>query len=321
MNNINYLPPPTRATNTRRTPTPATMDSPVDLTDLVAAPQESAVVASFLEFMSTRGKGKGCMLSTADIHRLTGKPRLDLHDHDIYVMGKTKQNETLWTKLRIESNTTAENKINGKMGVRFLEGYGLEKHGSSELAILFSEGIRQKTTQDSVGFKQRSAFYLGGSFYRLLHVEHLCNVNVMPANLQAKFQSSTSIKKAQMYSMQRARKREWAHISRERSRKDQRKKILRMMIPYWMNCPDFYESFLKDVSSACEMARVALGPVDPSDVVPAVNVKETVDLYERTKRARSGQHSTGATLSGPGGAGQVAAMSKSTGGRTDRVVW
>lgn len=228
--------------------------------DLAAFPTKKALVEEFLEFMSTRGKGKGRMLSTEDMQKLVGKPRLELHKHDIYVMGRTAKNEALWSIIRIECNTTAENKIQGKLGVRFLDGYGKRKAGSDALRVTFAEGIRRYTTDDSVGFKHRSAFYLGGKFYRLMHVEHLCNIDVMGAADQLKYQSTSSIKKAQSYSMQRAKKREWAHISRDRCREDQRKKILKMMIPYWNNSADFYSTFMNDIASACEGARLSLGP-------------------------------------------------------------
>eukprot|EP00752_Nemacystus_decipiens_P004386 g4009.t1 len=175
--------------------------------DDVADLPKSAIVESFIEFMSTRGKGKGRVISSEDMQNLVGKPRLDLHEHDIYVMGRTADNGVLWSIIRIECNTTAENKIQGKLGVRFLDGYGKQRAGSDALKVTFAEGIRRYTTDDSVGFKHRSAFYLGGKFYRLTHVEHLCNIDVMSAADQRKFQSTTSIKKAQSYSMHRAKKR------------------------------------------------------------------------------------------------------------------
>lgn len=249
--------------------------------DLPTDTDERGVVGAFIAFMSTRGKGKGSLLSIEDVTALTGKPRLDLHEHDIYVMGRTKQNEPLWSKIRIESNTTAENKIQGKLGVRFLSGYGRSEAGTDELLVTFPEGIRLKTTQDSVGFKHRSAFYLRGKFYRLLHVEHLCNINVMPENLQRKYQSNMSIKKAQLYSMRRARKREWAHVSRDHAKKDQQKRILKMMIPYWTNCPDFYVTFLADVASACEEARQTLGPVEPAGAAAAPACGDAVDILRK----------------------------------------
>ena len=228
--------------------------------DLPECPAKKALVQEFIEFMSTRGKGKGRMLSTEDMQKLVGKRRLELHEHEIYVMGRTAKNEALWSIIRIECNTTAENKIQGKLGVRFLDGYGKRKAGSDALRVTFAEGIRRYTTDDSVGFKHRSAFYLSGRFYRLMHVEHLCNIDVMGAADQLKYQSTSSIKKAQSYSMQRAKKREWAHISRDRCREDQRKKILKMMIPYWNNSADFYSTFMNDIASACEGARLSLGP-------------------------------------------------------------
>lgn len=230
--------------------------------NLPADAERRATVSSFIDFMSTRGKGKGRMLSTDDMQDLVGKPRLDLHDHDLYVMGRTVSNEPLWSILRINSNTTAENKIQGKLAVRFLHGYGREKAGSDELRVTFAEGIRRFTTADSVGFKHRSAFFLRGKFYRLMHVEHLCNINVMSSSNQLRFQSITSIKKAQSYSMQRAMKRGWAHMSRERCKEDQKKKILKMMIPYWTNSAEFYDTFMDDLTSACEQARMSLGHPD-----------------------------------------------------------
>lgn len=239
---------------------------------------QRAIVLSFIEFMSSRGKGKGCMLSTEELAKLTGQGRLELKDHDIYVMGKTKNNDTLWSKIRIESNTTAENNIQGKLGVRYLDGYAKTKAGSDDLTVTFAEGIRRFTTEDTVGFKHRSAFFLCGKFYRLMHVEHLCNINVMCGSDQRKFQSSISIKKAQSYSMQRAMKKEWAHVSRDRCVKDQRKKMLKMMIPYWMNCSDFYEAFTKDILEACEEARVSLGPVEPG-MPPSSQTSATLPCF------------------------------------------
>jgi len=48
--------------------------------------------------MSSRGKGKGRTLAAVDMQELVGKPRLDLHDHDLYVMGKTyKGKEPVWS--------------------------------------------------------------------------------------------------------------------------------------------------------------------------------------------------------------------------------
>ena len=142
-----------------------------------------------------------------------------------------------------------------------------EKAGSDCLQLTFPEGIRRNTTDDSVGFKHRSAFYLGGKFYRLKHLEHLCNIEVMSAADQLKFQSTTSIKKAQSYSMQRAKKREWAHMSQDRCRQDQKKKILKMMIPYWHNSADYYNVFMRDIASACKEAKVSLGPACEDGVV------------------------------------------------------
>ena len=228
-------------------------------------PAKKALIQNFIEFMSARGKGKGRILSTEDMQKLVGKPRLDLHEHDLYVMGRTPDNKALWSIIRIKCNTTAENKIQGKLGVRFLHGYGKLKAGSDSLKVTFAEGIRRYTTEDSVGFKHRSAFYLGGRFYRLTHVEHLCNIAVMSAAEQVKFQSTTSIKKAQSYSMQRAKKREWAHMSRERCQEDQKNKILKMMIPYWNNSPDFYSVFVQDITSACQSAKLSLGPPEPCE--------------------------------------------------------
>jgi len=230
--------------------------------DLPTDPVQRDIVNSFITFMSSRGKGKGCILSTDDMQALLGKPRLDLSDHDIYVMGRGPNNEPLWSIIRVLSNTTAENKIQGKLAVRFLHGYGKQKAGSDKLRLIFPEGIRRFTTDDSVGFKHRSAFFLCGKFYRLMHVEHLCNIDVMRSADQLKYQSSVSIKKAQSYSMQRAMKREWAHTSRERCRNDQKKKMLKMMIPYWNNATNFYETFMEDIKEACEGAKESLGPVE-----------------------------------------------------------
>ncbi|CAN0299187.1 unnamed protein product, partial [Ectocarpus sp. 6 AP-2014] len=217
------------------------------------------MVTSFIEFMSSRGKGKGRMISTADLHNLVGKTRLDLHEHDLYVMGRSHSKEVMWSILRIECNTTAENKIQGKLGVRYLHGHGRERAGTDSIQLTFPEGIRRFTTDDSVGFKHRSAFYLGGKFYRLKHLEHLCNIEVMSAADQIKLQSTTSMKKAQSYSMRRAKKREWAHVSQDRCREDQKRKILKMMIPYWHNSSDFYNAFMRDIGAACQEARVSLG--------------------------------------------------------------
>lgn len=239
------------------------MDLPLDA-------EKRARVEAFMQFMSSRGKGKGEMLAAIDMQKLVGKPRLDLHDHDLYVMGRTKSGESLWSILRIVSNTTAENKIQGKLAVKFLHGYCRQKAESDSVKVTFPEGIRRFTTDDTVGFKHRSAFYLKGKFYRLLHVEHLCNINVMSRSEQAKFQSVTSIKKAQSYSMQRAMKRGWAHVSRERCKEDQRKKVMKMMIPYWNNSTTFYEAFMEDISAACEQARVSLGPPETGGVAPTV---------------------------------------------------
>jgi len=216
---------------------------------------------------------------------LMGTPRLDISDHDIYVMGRGHNNEPLWSIIRIYSNTTAENKIQGKLAVRFLHGYGKEKAGSDKMRLVFPEGIRRLTTEDSVGFKHRAAFYLCGKFYRLMHVEHLCNIEVMRSADQLKYQSSVSIKKAQSYSMQRAMKREWAHTSRERCRNDQKKKMLKMMIPYWNNATDFYETFMEDIKAACESAKESLGPVEVDLVgTPKTKVKpENADFQGGTE--------------------------------------
>lgn len=210
------------------------------------------------------------MLAAVDMQELVGKPRLDLHDHDLYVMGRSKSKGALWSILRIVSNTTAENKIQGKLAVRFLHGYCRQRAGSASVKLTFPEGIRRFTTDDTVGFKHRSAFYLKGKFYRLLHVEHLCNISVMSSSEQLRFQSVTSIKKAQSYSMQRAMKREWAHISRERCREDQKKKVMKMMIPYWNNSTAFYEDFVEDITAACKQARDSLGPPETGGVPSAV---------------------------------------------------
>lgn len=259
------------------------MDVPLDA-------EKRSRVASFMQFMSSRGKGKGRMLAAVDMQELVGKPRLDLHDHDLYVMGKTKSKELVWSILRIVSNTTAENKIQGKLAVQFLHGYCREKAGSASVKLTFPEGIRRFTTDDTVGFKHRSAFYLKGKFYRLLHVEHLCIINVMSSSEQFRFQSVSSIKKAQSYSMQRAMKREWAHISRDRCREDQKKKVMKMMIPYWNNSTEFYEAFMADITAACEQARASLGPPETGCVARAVS-SDTAEPSKATQAAMTAKNS------------------------------
>ncbi|CAN0368122.1 unnamed protein product [Ectocarpus sp. 6 AP-2014] len=221
---------------------------------------QSDIVTLFIEFMSSRGKGNGRVLSAADLHNLVGKSRLELHEHDLYVMGRSHSKEVMWSILRIESNTTAENKIQGKLGVRYLHGHGRERAGTDALQLTFPEGIRRFTTDDSVGFKHRSAFYVGGKFYRLQHLEHLCNIRVMSAADQIQLQSTTSIKRHSRTPLRRAKKRAWAHVSQERCRENQKKKILKMMIPYWHNSSDFFNVFMMDIGSACEEAKASLGP-------------------------------------------------------------
>lgn len=253
--------------------------------ELPTEPDKRNIVNAFMRFMSSRGKGKGCILSSDDMQALMGTPRLDIRDHDIYVMGRGPNNEPLWSIIRVLSNTTAENKIQGKLAVRFMHGYGKQEAGSDKLRLVFPEGIRRLTTKDSVGFKHRSAFYLHGKFYRLTHVEHLCNIDVMRSADQLKYQSTVSIKKAQSYSMQRAMKREWAHTSRERCRNDQKKKMLKMMIPYWNNATDFYETFMADIKAACESAKESLGPVEV-DLARTSRIKidkEKVDSQRSTE--------------------------------------
>lgn len=221
-------------------------------------------------------KGSGDVVTPAFLHEISGSSEIALEKYDIYVMGKRKSTGTgkkkavFYTKMRIDSKGAKRNTVQGLLGVRFLSGFGYIKNGcNSDLKVMRPTNIDKLVTEDSNQFRKRAVIHLNGYVLALSLAEGFCRIPLMDDRILAKFEKRSNAKKREAYARKKKADNEWAHINRKAMRKDNKKALLGMLVPYKKNLGDnYFEEFMKDI--------VAIGLQLEGEFCPNENVSPII---------------------------------------------
>lgn len=220
-----------------------------------------------------------------------GKTTIQVHNFDIYSMGKRKKDRSpaFWTRMRIVMREAERNVFQGNLGVRFTGGFGLRiSEKGDSVQMMRPVNIRDMVTEDVSDLKKRSAIHLGGdSFIMLCEAGSFCE---FPFYTTQDIQCSSRIncRKKKYYARKMEEKKQWPHITRKSVTAGNKNKIFKMLLPYRKNLPlgVYFDEFSRDINNILSEFRrefnipdtrqsAVMGPVNgPVDTHNIVNTRD-----------------------------------------------
>lgn len=207
-----------------------------------------------LDFFTTK-KRDNHLVTPSFLKLHTGNPKVVLANYDIYSMGKMKGSKQVsyWTKLRILSKDNPSNTIQGQLQVEFHSGHGFKEIGPG-IQVMRPTNIQKIITKDTTSFKKRSIIEISAGIYVTLHqIDSLCEIPLMDADLLSRFEKIANLKKREAYARRKTKDKSWRHVSKANMYKENKKLIVKMLIPYMKNLPrdEFFKVFMEDNVSWC----------------------------------------------------------------------
>lgn len=234
------------------------------------------------------------VVTPAVIHSAIGTHTISLEKYDVFAVGKRKglKEYAFWTKLRIVTKASARNNVQGFLGVQFLAGYGFKKMGyDSSVKIMRPTDIQKLITEDTASLKKRSVIDLGGGvFIPLWSAECFCRIPLMDDCQMSTHEKSINSRKREAYARKKATENGWAHVNREGMKKEQKKHMHRMLIPYKKNLHDsvFFDVFMNDIVAGCLQLKQEFCPGEDNNRV--LDAFQSVQKVHGKKRKTEDVH-------------------------------
>lgn len=208
------------------------------------------------EYFSTRGSG--LRLNPSVVMGLVGSDKIPLHKYDIWVLGKTKNGDSVYTKIRIVSKEDVKRgNLQGLIEVTFIAGYGydiLKSKGSDTHTVMRCANISKTLTEDKGYFKKRAVIDIDNkTAVSVHHADAFVRIPAMDYRLLEKFEKPCNTKKRHKYRELQCSNGSWPHKNRENVRKDNTMVLHKMLLPYRTNLDPhkYFGEFFKDILTAC----------------------------------------------------------------------